>query len=762
MAKKILLHLFIAIVMLVLVFSDIEKGISPFAGAFLFSLVLVPMSKIFPMIVFITASLFKDSAQINAISTLFVCGVFLFAAFLFKSIGERKRLYLPLLIIFFAISQAYNIYISVGDNLSLAKTLVSVLVGIIFLQTLYVTIRTIRQKKFLLPWTIDQIVCLMSIVIIFALGLAGFENIYFDIHKFFVVLVIFFGVFYADSKATVMVAAALGLGKSFASNNLVFVATAVLLCIACLAFKHRNRTYSIVALLFTDFVIGFYFNAYGGYSGYSLLPILVAVLVFLCLPMSVSRFFTFGSGGIGGFLVSKNTINRNTAGISTKMRSLSNVFNEMQNTYRNLTHTALPPNETALMICGEINSNICANCPNKEVCRKTTSSSKDIDEGITDIARTALKRGQVSLLDVSNTLSIKCTRINTLLNAINKAIIVNKNKQQIIAGLDSGKILMANLLSGVSQLCGKFASDICRTVVFDNERAELVKEELLYSNIFAEDCLITKTGKNEFVVSVLIPRGETKSRRIEKIVSSVCGHKMIIDEIVDADTKGFSIVSVRSAPKYSVLFGMAGVTKGVNEKSGDTFSFLRITNDKTLMALCDGMGAGERAARASTLALTLVENFYKAGFPDEIIMYSVNQLLSFTGQDIFSALDICIFDLATGDVNFVKVGAADGFIKRGREVEVVEAGSLPLGILDEIEPKITKAILTGGDMVVLVSDGVLDAFGGERVALAGFINNLDSFNPQEVADKVIAEVMRRSSKFTADDCTVTVAKLLLV
>ena len=141
-------------------------------------------------------------------------------------------------------------------------------------------------------------------------------------------------------------------------------------------------------------------------------------------------------------------------------------------------------------------------------------------------------------------------------------------------------------------------------------------------------------------------------------------------------------------------------------------------------------------------------------------MYSVNQLLTFTGQDVFSALDMAVFDLATGDVDFIKVGAADGFIKRAREVEVVEAGSLPLGILDDIEPKITKAVLSAGDMVVLVSDGILDVFGGEKVALAGFINNLDVTNPQQLADQLIAKVTALADGYPADDCTVTVAQLV--
>ena len=758
--KKVLLAALAVVLVVVLDYAAVADVIRPFAVAFLFVLAVTPVPKLAPSVALVLVELWREPKQLNMLGVLFAVGIFLLTAAVLRILKGKKRWYFPVLLVGFIIAQGFDVYVAVVQQTGFPQAMIALLVGGIFLLAAYLCVKAIAQKKFTFPWTIDQIVSLMCLVIIVALGLCGFKNPYFDVYKFCSLFIILWGVFYVSPKSTVMLAAALGLGKAFATTNLTYVAIMVLLCIVCVVFKNKQRLYSIVALFFGDLVIGLYFNGYGYYDGWSLLPLVAAVAVFLCVPRSVARYFTFGSDGLGGFLVSKNTINRNTAGISTRMRSLAAVFNEMQNTYRNLTRAALPPQQTAVLLCTEITGSVCEACPHRGACRKTTTASAEVETGITNLAKTGLKHGTVTLLDVPNTLSIKCTRINTLMSAMNKLLAANQSKEQIIAGLDSGKILMANLLAGVSQLCSNFASDVCRSVVFDNERGEMVKEELLFRNIFAEDCLITKTSQNEYVVSVLVPRGDAKNQRIEKVVSHVCGHKMIVDEIVDADTKGYAIVSVRSAPKYAVLFGMAGVTKGVNQTSGDNFSFLRVTNEKTLMALCDGMGAGERAARASTLALSLVENFYKAGFPDEIIMYSVNQLLTFTGQDVFSALDMCVFDLATGDVDFVKVGAPDGFIKRAREVEVVEAGSLPLGILDDIEPKITKAVLTAGDMVVLVSDGILDVFGGERVALAGFINNLDVTNPQQLADQLVAEVTALADGYPADDCTVTVAQLV--
>ncbi len=758
--KKFLLTVLSIVLVVILDFAAVADIIRPFAVSFIFVLAVTPIPKIVPVLTLIFTELWRCPQQLNLICVLFSGGIFLLTALIIRLVKGKKRWYFPVLLVGFVLSQGVNLYVALVKHNALPQTCIAVLVGGIFLLAAYVCVKAIVQKRFVFPWTIDQIVSLMSLVMVLALGLCGLPNSYFDIYKFCSLLMILWGVFYVNSKSTVMLAAALGLGKAFATTNLVYVAIMVLLSIVCVIFKSRQRLYSIVALFFCDWVIGLYFNGYGSYDWWSLLPVVAAVIVFLCVPRTTARYFTFGADGLGGFLVSKNTINRNTAGISMRMRSLATVFNEMQNTYRNLTRAALPPQQTAVLLCNEIAGKVCDGCPHRGVCRKTTNDSQEVETGITTLAKNGLKQGTVTLLDVPNTLSVKCTRINSLLSAMNKILVVNQNKEQIIAGLDSGKILMANLLAGISQLCSKFANDVCRSVVFDNERGEMVKEELLFRNIFAEDCLITKTTQNEYVVSVLVPRSDAKNQRIEKVVSSVCGHKMIVDEIVDADTKGYAIVSVRSAPKYGILFGMAGVTKGVNQTSGDNFSFLRITNEKNLMALCDGMGAGERAARASTLALSLVENFYKAGFPDEIIMYSVNQLLTFTGQDVFSALDMCVFDLATGDVNFIKVGAVDGFIKRSREVEVVEAGSLPLGILDEIEPKITKAVLSAGDMVVLVSDGILDVFGGEQIALAGFINNLDVTNPQQLADQLVAEVTAKSDGYPADDCTVTVAQLV--
>ncbi|MDR0383978.1 MAG: SpoIIE family protein phosphatase [Christensenellaceae bacterium] len=715
------------------------------------------------LFIFFSAMVFYFAKIDGDISPFLICFLLALLFVNIKKIGNPKLKFL-LLIAVFSLTQLHNLITSSNTERALA----SLLIGYIFLSAMYISLKTYERKKLSTPWTVEQIVSLLAVLVVFSLGLACIKLPYFDLHKFLVVLVILVGVYFAEPKTTIMIAAVIALGKSFESNNLIYVADYVLIAISCYCFIARIPIYSFVAVILTDFVLAFYFGGYMTYDFVSLVPILLAIAVFLCLPKFMSRYFVFGKSILNGFLVSKNEINKNNLSISYKMHSLSRVFNEMQNTYRGLTHGELPPEAKARLFLPDIINGLCYNCPNKTNCKKTPMQSKDIDDGIFTAAKTAFRKGQLTVFDLPNIINVKCGKTYNLLEIINSFVSQYHDKQEIIDKTDSSKILMANLLSGMSSLCGNFADEICASVVFDTDRAAYVKEDLLYKDIVVEDVLITKNGKNEFTVSILIPRESVREKIIEKVVSGVCGHKMVVDDITDAETRGFAIVSVRSAPKYGVAFAYKSLPKELNKLNGDSISVLKIAKDKYLMAICDGMGAGEQAMRASTLALSLIENFYKAGFPDEIVLQSVNQLLTISGGEVFSAIDIVIIDLVDGNAHFIKQASPESYIKRHLETEIVEGGALPIGILSDITPKILSAHITSGDFIVLISDGILDAFGGAKSELKNFINNLNPLNklssnhldPQYIVSVTMEETLKRSKNLTADDCSILVAKLI--
>lgn len=768
------------ITIIVLSFAEIVDGVAPFIVAWMFATLFLPVNKYFVAVSVFLCGLFVNTDRHSVIASLWCVGIFLVTALVCHKVMQRnnrlprlassppdvrvrwKKIWTILGIIFtgFILSQGLGVWFAFGDGKEgLYKALVGVLAGCIFLGCCLIFVNAMKVRRARIPWTVDQKICLGVFVVVFSLGLGAFRFDVFDVHKFVALLIIFVGIVVLDQKGTLVVAVCLGLGLGLENLDLTWVAIYSLMAVAAIAFRNRVKLYSVAAVVATDVVLGYYFGAYIEYDFFSMLPVLVAAAVILVLPYSLGRYFDFSKGMLGGFLVSKNTINRNRAGVYGRLNNLAGVFNEMQHIYRNLTVGAVDQDMNTKYIANVVSDRVCSGCRNYISCRKDTVVGAHTLAAIEKLSMVGVHKGGVNFLDITADMNMRCSQINSVLECVNETIRHMKAREAANATMDAGKVLMAGMLQGVAKVITTLAEDVGATVVFDERRAKAIKDELLARAIVASDVLLSKSSLDVITVSVLVGRADAQNRAIEQVISRVCGHKMQVESIDDGETAGFAIVTVRTSPRFSLTFGVAQVSKDLNAVCGDTFSFLKISHDKTMMAVCDGMGAGLSAERASVLAMSLVENFYKADFPNEIIMTSVNQLLASSGQEIFSALDIAVFNLVDGWVNFVKVGACDGFIKRHNEVEVVEAGSLPMGVLEEMVPKVTRAVLIESDMVVLCSDGVADNF-GNRSSLASFINNLNLDCPQKVADEIMRECLNRATGVANDDCTVVVGRII--
>ena len=178
-----------------------------------------------------------------------------------------------------------------------------------------------------------------------------------------------------------------------------------------------------------------------------------------------------------------------------------------------------------------------------------------------------------------------------------------------------------------------------------------------------------------------------------------------------------------------------------------------------MFAISDGMGSGEKAENYSELSLALIENFYKAGFDNDIIISSVNKLLNLHKDDIFSALDIGVLDLKNGICDFIKMASPVTFIINTEEVKKVESSSLPLGIVDKLEPLVKKEVISVGDYIILVSDGISDSFESDE-SFKEELLSLNKSNPQEIADQIIERALSKNKGYAIDDMTALVIKII--
>ena len=118
-----------------------------------------------------------------------------------------------------------------------------------------------------------------------------------------------------------------------------------------------------------------------------------------------------------------------------------------------------------------------------------------------------------------------------------------------------------------------------------------------------------------------------------------------------------------------------------------------------------------------------------------------------------------IINLYTGICDFIKMGAATAFIKREDRVEMITSASLPMGIFSKADYEDVSKKLYDGDMVILLSDGVLEAapmVHKERYVIE-LLSNLKTENPTEIANTLLQHAIVNSGGEIVDDMTVLVA-----
>lgn len=205
-------------------------------------------------------------------------------------------------------------------------------------------------------------------------------------------------------------------------------------------------------------------------------------------------------------------------------------------------------------------------------------------------------------------------------------------------------------------------------------------------------------------------------------------------------TKQYETVRFLEEGGYRMLYGASRIPKKGEKYSGDNYTFCESPGNQVVMSLSDGMGSGEAASRESKQVVELTEQLLETGFSPRAALKLVNTVLLLAGPEQHPAtLDLSCIDLHTGVLEAMKLGAVPTFIIGEEGVEIMEAGEVPMGILNGVEPVLMSRKLWEGDRIVMVSDGVLDALPGDdkEQAMQQYLESVEEMGPQELADQVL-------------------------
>ena len=211
-------------------------------------------------------------------------------------------------------------------------------------------------------------------------------------------------------------------------------------------------------------------------------------------------------------------------------------------------------------------------------------------------------------------------------------------------------------------------------------------------------------------------------------------------------------------PALEIEVGAATRSCSGEEVAGDSYVSRTLSGGRHVLALSDGMGSGVSARQESHAALTLMVESLRAGYTRAQALDVVNALmLMCTGREMYATMDLFVCDLHTGETAFEKLGACASYVVRDGEVRSIGADTLPVGVLPEVEARSLRMTLQAGDVVVMLTDGVADAYPGGEDALRAAVGKLAWLHPQAVGEKLIAQAL--AGREARDDMAVLCARI---
>ena len=261
--------------------------------------------------------------------------------------------------------------------------------------------------------------------------------------------------------------------------------------------------------------------------------------------------------------------------------------------------------------------------------------------------------------------------------------------------------------------------------------------------------------------------GEFLSKLLHNHMSVVPGMPLYIG---DEEVK----VVFREEVRFFMNMGVARATKEGEISSGDNFTMTELADGTFLAVISDGMGSGELANQDSNMVVELTEQFMEAGFEKEAVAHVINDLILAKMQEPRTAtLDLFKCNLYSGECEFLKMGAAPSFLCTQSGVEVCMEYSLPLGLLASNgkmdETKLHSSFLDVGDLVIMLSDGVMDSIekkanssqkhGNGYEYFKNILEEYDFVSCKDLANQILGIAIMCEEGKIPDDMTVLVMQL---
>lgn len=478
-----------------------------------------------------------------------------------------------------------------------------------------------------------------------------------------------------------------------------------------------------------------------------LIESLIGSVVFMVLPKEVgniiSPVFSNEKNSSLGETLRKNIVMR----LDFASKAIYNVRNDVNSVSDKLKDLYSP---SFSVVCENVEKEVCNNCGLKTYCYEHRQGvTRDDFFRLEELLEA---QGRISESDVEDAFVKNCCKKGEIVRSM------NLNYREYLSAIEAQRRVsdvrgvVAGQFSGVSDILSDLSDEFKNTMRCDLDSSERIISALSALGAIPVECIcLVSDGGRMSVELELSSKGDSKLSKgtIMREVSKCCGRRFDLPTVT---CEGDRIrAALCEMPVYDVEIGSDQHIANNGRLCGDCLDYFNDGFGKTYALVCDGMGTGGRAAVDGNMAVSVMGRLLRSGLSADSSLQIVNSALMVKSEDeSLSTLDLTGVDLYTGKVTLKKAGAPATFVRKNGRVMVREMPSLPVGILNGVKFSSDTVNLSSGDMVVMVSDGVIT---GDEKWLEKLIRSWNEGSTQELARAVVDEAIKRRGDSPDDDIT---------
>ncbi len=443
--------------------------------------------------------------------------------------------------------------------------------------------------------------------------------------------------------------------------------------------------------------------------------------------------------------------------VKSKLLLLSEALCEIKKTVNTVSAVKSKYNmEKYDVIYDTVCERVCKYCPNYTVCwQKNYTLTTDI---IRRVVEKLKKNREILFCDYPEYFKETCNSYIEISDAVEEGFnlyMINKKNHREIQQVRS---VITEQLQGISDMIKNLSESVDNIYRSDIYLQNRVLEYFKKKGINLSKCFCFYDKNDIMTLEIEIPA--TKSE-------FACGENTILDlsEICDRNftypkqIKKYETVSLvyMETAVYKAELAYTSHSGEKEEVCGDSVKQFENSSGYAYTIVSDGMSTGKTASIQSMMTTDMLSDLLIRGADPESSVKIINSaLLCKSSSECMSTVDITALNLYTGEAKFYKSATPPTYVLKDGRAMAVSSGSLPLGILKNIEPQQFSLKLSEGDIIVNLTDGATES--GEGWILSQ-LEYLAGKSAQDIADSLYKTAVERKSCLYLDDISIAVIKI---